>query len=387
MLDNSFSSQTLLILESIKIHKNLELIQKLILDIEDWNNFTKLAYAHGVFPLVYKALKMHETSIPKDVLTKMQNDYMGIVKKNMLMSAELIQVMKLLEENGIEAISFKGPLLSQLAYGDITSRQYADLDILVNEKDIFTTATLLKKHNYTYISSIELLKNKTFLDVSNDFSLFTSTNTHIELHWKLFREKIGKHQSFESYFQNRVKIKINNKELTTLSNELLLVYLCLHGSKHAWERIEWINDITMLIHNNKIIWEDVLATAQKMDVETSLYLGLNLAKDLCEIDIPDELLKEVTSSFSNDLKRDVYLLINQDLVLHQNHSTYKQIKAFQGKLLNTNSKKIKNFIFHYISLTQNDFLAFPLPSSLRWVLYIIKPFRIIYKMILTKNLN
>jgi len=34
------------------------------------------------------------------------------------MSAELIKVMALLEENGIEALTFKGPALAQMAYGD-----------------------------------------------------------------------------------------------------------------------------------------------------------------------------------------------------------------------------------------------------------------------------
>jgi len=387
LLKSTFSSPILLILESLKIQKDSDLIEKLILQIEDWHYFFTLAHAHGVFPLVYKSLKNHGTLIPQNILIQMKKNNMMIVKQNMLMTSELLKIMKLLEEYNINAISFKGPLLSQLAYKDITFRQYSDLDILVDEEYIFTTTKLLTEKGYTHTHSIKLLKNKTFLQVSNDFSLFTTNNIHIELHWKLFREKIGLHKKFSDYFRTKTSVSIHGKEINSLSIELLLVYLCLHGSKHAWERIEWINDIAMLIHNNKIIWKNVLETAQIMNVETSLYLGLNLANDVCKIDMPKELLKKINSLYINNLKEDVYNFINQDLVLHQNHSTYKQIKAFQGKLLNSNSKKIKHFIFHYISLTQNDFLAFPLPSSLRWVLYIIKPFRIIYKTVLTKNLN
>ena len=67
---------------------------------------------------------------------------MDIVKQNMLMTSELIKVLKILEENNIEAISFKGPVLSQLAYGDVVSRQYCDLDILINIKDFESVVNL-----------------------------------------------------------------------------------------------------------------------------------------------------------------------------------------------------------------------------------------------------
>ena len=387
MLKTTFSSPILLILESLKVQKDSDLIEKLILQIDNWHYFSTLAHVHGVFPLVYKTLKNYETLIPQNILMQMKKNNMNIVRQSMLMTSELLKIMKFLEEHNINAISFKGPLLSQLAYKDIAVRQYSDLDILVDEEHIFTTTKLLTEKGYTHTHSVKLLKNKTFLEVSNDFSLFTTSNIHIELHWKLFREKIGLHQTFSDYFKTKTSVSIHGKKINSLSIELLLVYLCLHGSKHAWERIEWINDIAMLTQNNKIRWESVLDIAKTMDVEIALYLGLNLANDLCKIDMPNELLKKVNALYINNLKEDAYNFINQDLVLHQNHSTYKQIKAFQGKLLNTTSKKIKHFIFHYISLTQNDFLAFPLPSSLRWILYIIKPFRIAYKMLLSKKLN
>ena len=67
------------------------------------------------------------------------------------MTSELIKVMKLFEENGVEYISFKGPVLSQLAYGDITLRQYVDLDILIKKEDLRKADNLLKKEFFLYL--------------------------------------------------------------------------------------------------------------------------------------------------------------------------------------------------------------------------------------------
>ena len=74
-----------------------------------------MAYSHGIFPLVYRSLKEFQQLIPDDIFIRMKQHYMDIVKQNMLMTSELIKVLKILEENNIEAISFKGPVLSQLA--------------------------------------------------------------------------------------------------------------------------------------------------------------------------------------------------------------------------------------------------------------------------------
>jgi hypothetical protein len=46
--------------------------------------------------------------------------YTQIAQRNMMMSAELLKIMQLLEKNQIESLAFKGPSLAQMAYGDIT---------------------------------------------------------------------------------------------------------------------------------------------------------------------------------------------------------------------------------------------------------------------------
>ena len=373
-----FSTNILLILESSKINKNETTIKDLILKINSWDIFIELAFAHGVFPLVYNTLKTYTQEIPAAIIIMMKQNYMNIVKENMLMSAELVRVMHLLETNNIKAISFKGPLLSQMAYDDITSRQYADLDILVDDKDLYKAANLLIANKYTNTSPISLLKNTTYLKVDNDFSFYTKNNIHIELHWKLFREKIGLHMNFDEYYNNKSIVSVNNNPINTLKLELLFVYLCLHGSKHAWERVEWINDIYMLTKNTKINWTETINIAKIMQCESSLYLGLNLVQKLYNKIPPKQLILEVNSTYINELTEEVFNFIEDNLVQKKE---YAKIKSFQAKLLNTKVKKIKHFIFHYISITKNDYEAFPLPSYLRFLYYIIKPFRLIIKTI------
>ena len=108
---------------------NIKFIEQFLSSI-DIQKLIPLAIGHGILPLVYKTLKYLGTKhlmVNTEILSELKAHYMDISQRNMLKSAELIRIMKLLAENDIEVLAFKGPALAQMAYGNITLRQYADL--------------------------------------------------------------------------------------------------------------------------------------------------------------------------------------------------------------------------------------------------------------------
>ena len=66
----------------------------------------------------------------------------------MFNTAELLQIAKTLQTEHIDFMPFKGPILSQLLYNDVTQRQYGDLDILIQHSDIQKVAQILKSYNF-----------------------------------------------------------------------------------------------------------------------------------------------------------------------------------------------------------------------------------------------
>jgi len=379
-----FSPSILLIFELSQLHTNDKNIVSLINKITNWNTFIDFAHAHGVFTHIHKQLMQYKGIIPVDIQKNLKQAYILQIKESMLITAELIKTIQIFDNTNTKAIAFKGPLLSQFAYGNITARQYADIDILVDVATVYETAQILLKNKYFTEDSIELLKNKKFLEVANDFSFFTPKGVHVELHWKLFREKIGKNSEFSIYFRDKTTVNINQYAINSLSTEWLLVYLCLHGSKHAWERIEWINDIYMLLQHT-IDWERTQVCAKQMECETSLYLGLNLVSNLYDISLPKKMLVKINTPKIDNLRENVYKFLNDNLLLHENYLVYKQIKAFQSKLLDSKQKQMILFVSNYMSITRNDILALPLPEKLQWLYYLIKPFRVFYKIVIKRK--
>jgi len=371
-----------LIIESCKTKQNKELIQDLIAQIDNWKQLINLAHVHGVFPLVYHALKRYTEFIPSHTILRMKSYNINIVKRNMLMSTELLKITKLFNTLDIKNISFKGPTLSQLAYKDINLRQYSDLDILIDEDNIYNIVELLLQNGYTSSSPITLLNNKTFCQLDNDFSIFTSkTNILIELHWRLFRKKIGKHKTFQEYHDNKTMVQISNAKIATLSLENLLVYLCIHGSKHAWERLEWVKDIDALISKEyaNINWDITLAIAKEMDSQIAFLSSLNLSHFLFHTNLPDFLLEKVDTHKMNKLTVEALTFISNAENKEDSYNYYRKVMLFQTKLLNTKTKQLKYILNAYFSITRNDYIAFPLPKDLTFLYYFFKPFRVVYK--------
>ncbi|HEY6078301.1 MAG TPA: nucleotidyltransferase family protein, partial [Polyangiaceae bacterium] len=58
---------------------------------------------------------------------------LGSIAWNLALEAELVRVLGVLDP--IEAVAFKGPLLTRQIYGDLSERQSADNDLLVSSQD------------------------------------------------------------------------------------------------------------------------------------------------------------------------------------------------------------------------------------------------------------
>jgi hypothetical protein len=308
---------------------------------------------------------------------------MDLVKTNMLMTSELIKVSNLLEENGIRSIAFKGPTLSQMAYGDVISRQYVDLDLLVDEDELDEVAFILESNKYSMINSSKLLKNKKYLEIDKDFSFFTpNNNIHIEMHWRLFQRNIFKNIVLEDFYLNKNTIIINNNSISTFSFNFLFVYLCLHGSKHIWERIEWIVDINRLLEFNNIIeWNKLIEISEKIDCKISLLLGLNLSKILFDTKYPNNIELLLKDKDIEELTFQSLNFIDKKYLLIENYKKYQIVNFFNLKLISNKKEKFKYFLSIYFNVSKNDFLMFPLPTYLNFLHYFIKPFRVIFKII------
>ncbi len=367
------------------------------------NTLIRLASQHGILPLVYKTLLAlnadtlvvktkegcknlspydHDSYLSAEhttlntFLSKLKSRYHDIAQRNMLMSAELIRIMRLFKENNIEALAFKGPTLSQMAYGDITLRQYSDLDILIDETQVAFAGEILQKNSYKLLYPQKVLTNKTCLSTLIDVG-FLHNNVHIELHWKLLQAKHAGKDALTQAQNFKKDITINAYHISSLANELLLVYLSLHGSKHAWERIEWICDIDRLIRTQEFDWGKSIEIAASSKLKRAYFLGLELAHHFFNTPLPEHILNEIKKANIGTLKQMTITQFNTALETESAFSKNKKIFFYQLKLFESISDKI-GFILHtFFKISPADCMTYTLPDGFKFLYIILRPIRLI----------
>ncbi len=103
----------------------------------DWRRFLGLAESHHVVPLIHKTFgSIPSVAVPDPICQCLHEAFNGNARRVMFLMAELVRLIDLFSAEGIETVPFKGPILAQDAYGNLTLRQCGDLDLLIRPAHI-----------------------------------------------------------------------------------------------------------------------------------------------------------------------------------------------------------------------------------------------------------
>ena len=107
-------------------------IRALLQQAVDWNFLITTAQQHRMLPLVYRTLaRIAPNAVPELPMRRLRSAIHQNARRNLFLTAELLQVIDIFRAHEIPCIPYKGPVVASLVYGDISLRQFADLDIIV----------------------------------------------------------------------------------------------------------------------------------------------------------------------------------------------------------------------------------------------------------------
>lgn len=270
-------------------------IRQLLEEGVEWDELLALALFHGVQPLLKKSLmEVGPDQIPEAIRQQLQRDAHARAAYCVFLADELGRLLKSLDAGGLPAIAFKGPILAQVAYGDIGLRPYIDLDILVRSADYEAVTALLKEEGYTpheKVLGLKGLQKKLYLWQTRQCpfrrgeSVFT-VDLHIDVMPPLYSYAVD----FETLWQRAEVISIGGVRARSFAAEDLLQILCYHGAKNRWEALKHVCDVAELIRAKpEMNWEAVFQRARRTHGERILYLGIYLAHTLLETPLPPDV--------------------------------------------------------------------------------------------------
>jgi hypothetical protein len=344
----------------------------------DWDYLFILARRHGVLQLLYFRLQQYADLMPPDQLQRLQKYFQENSARNVLLTAELCRLIDLLGKEGIEAIPFKGPVLALFAYGNIALRRFVDLDVMVRREDVDRAIDIFIAEGYELSKSLTSSQREVLLRTQHNLQFRRHHRQLIvELHWEVASHLFASSVQADDLWTNLIELDLNQSKLKTLAPEDLIFSLCVHGSRHLWERLLWICDIGWIAARHDLNWPRLLERSRATKTERMFLLGLHLSSKLLNVRLPAQILQES--------EQDVQLDQLAAAVIRSAFNRVEHIPATRGQILSYNWKIRKawssraRYLRHALNPTDRDLDAVALPGPLSFGYYLMRPFRLLFK--------
>jgi hypothetical protein len=247
--------------------------------------------------------------VPAPVLDRLKEVCRANTIRCLFLTAELIRIFDLFHSRGIQAIAYKGPALAMQAYGDMTLRQFEDIDIIVRQSDLPKANEVMLGLGYRPRFDWIVSSGVPSSIIPGEYNYRDEKRRiMVELHTELTLRHFPKVPDLEDFSNRLTFVKLNDREIPTFSVEDTLIVLSLHGTKDFWERLSWIADISELIQRYpNLDWSVTIDRAKVLRAERMLHVALLLATNLTETPFAEEIQRRLRSDrTANDLASEVW---------------------------------------------------------------------------------
>ena len=340
----------------------------------DWEYLFLLARRHAVVPLLYVQLQRHAYDlVAVETLQELKRHYLENSARNTVLAAELCRLINLFSAEDVQTIAYKGPALALFAYHDLSLRRFVDLDLIVKKSDVLKARESLLADGYAPSKSLSLNQQELLLRTQHNMQF--SRDNHrliVELHWEVAPQLFV---NTGDLWQNLVTINIHGTDVRVFSADDLLFSLCVHGSRHLWERLSWICDVAELISRHHFNWATLLEGAANADIERMFLLGLFLAEQLLDAPLPAEIKQRCDA---DPRLQSLAGNVVEHLFNGTTHvpATSREIFKFNFRVRKTLAARAR-YLVYMLRPTDRDFSGRSFPSRLNFVYYLTRPIRLL----------
>ena len=351
-------------------------VRELVRQTLDWDYLLATAFGHGLLPLLHKNLNTAAADlVPGHVLARLKRESVANSQSALHLMGKLLKVYRALTERGIPVAIFKGAVLAQMAYGEVSLRQAGDIDVLIDRKHFTEAGALLESLGYEMMPRLTGPQLASHLDFHCEIPFMRDEwFTVVDLHWGLAPRSFVFGLEADEVMSRLRNVSLAGTNVSTFCDEDTVLYLSMHGAKHLWHRLEWIVSLAELIRASKDIdWTVVVQRAEDAHATKMLALGLRLVETFSDVKIPPQIVTTIDPQ--SVMKRMAIQICDQVFsVSHTINSTNTNL--FNFKIMDRKRDALVSALRSLFVPTFPDWQALSLPAPLHPLYYAFRPLRL-----------
>lgn len=346
-------------------------VRRLLRQSIDWDYVLATAFSHGLVPLLQKNLMIAARDlVPFDVVGRLKRESVANSQSVLHLIGKQLKVYRSLKDAGIRVAIFKGAVLAQMAYGEVSLRQAGDIDLLIDRADFAEARSLLESLGY------EMAPRLTDAQLASHLAFHCEVPfmrdewfTIVDLHWNLAPRAFVFGLEGDEVMSRLQKVSLAGTEIDTFCDEDMVLYLAMHGAKHLWHRLEWIVSLAELIRASPTMnWDVVLERAKKAHATRMLALALCLVEAFSDVETRILDPQGAMSGMALQIRDRIFTQS------HTNESTETNLYNF--RVMDRKRDALVSALRALFVPTLPDWQALALPAPLHPLYYAYRPLRL-----------
>ena len=355
----------------------------------NWDYLFATAQAHGLLPLLHKHLtSVAGDLIPGHFLSRLKRESVANSQNVLHLIGKQLRVYKLFKENDIPIALFKGPLLAQLAYGEISLRQAGDIDLLIERQYFDRARSLLESLGYEMFPRLTPAQLASHLSNHCEIQFMRDEwFTVVDLHWELAPRSFVFKVKAEEVLSRLQSVSLAGTMVETFSAEDSVLYQAMHGAKHLWRRLEWISSLAESVRASPALhWDTVVERATQARATRMLGLGLRLVEEFSDVRIPSHVLAALDSDRA---MQQMVCPVRAQLFTTFGAADSTETNLYNLRVMDRKRDALLSAVRAIFVPTLPDWQALALPSPLHSLYYAYRPLRLskIYGATLWRRLH
>ena len=353
---------------------DLELAADILQRGVNWSDLLQLAASHAVRPHLIQALRdLAWDRVPSAAKTALEAFQRLHLMRVLFLTDELCRIAGAFSSNGLPFATFKGIALATAHHGNVSLREFNDIDLIVMKSRLGEAERILRSLGYRAAVDDGAFRSSFFAYQRQYAFIRTGPEVNIDLHWAFTASRLPFPLDPGEIWTDLRRVSIGGLAVPTLSGANLALLLAGHGTKERWKRLGWVCDFaTCIERDSHLDWSTIFLRAQRRGCGNAVLFGCAIAEDLLGVPVPKALsalaersdhVRALVESTSRRMREDF-----PDMPMGRYFPDLDLCDAW--------SRKAGFILGMTFTRTCGDYYAMPLPSRLWRLYHLTRPLRL-----------
>lgn len=351
----------------------LDRARQLLDDGVDFTNLLQAAQEHSLRPQLIRSLaELGWARVPPAERSSLESFRQLHSALSLANAEQLGRIADAFAARGVRFAAFKGVTLAIILYGDLSAREYTDVDLIVPAEALDAAEDVVEALDYANDHSDRRFRHA-FQGYQRQLAFTHPNQATVDLHWDFTGSHLPFPLSPAGIWGALEEVKVGHRRIPAIAGADLALLLAGHGTKERWRSLGWVVDFAVLVdRQGDLDWAAIHARAQAQGCGDNVLLACALAERLLGVAVPSALVQPL--SRSTRVRMLAPTLIAE--LRHGERGPNMVRNLADIDVCDRRWDRIAASVKLAMTPTASDYRAMPLPSAL-WPLYrITRPFRL-----------